>query len=780
MGMSASQARLLSITGRLNNNEFRAQTITNSKLRLADKSQEISAEYIDALNSQKLMYGVYDNNGEKDYIALTANTILTFGDLKNQYSLVNSSGKILALPEDITNYKAAKGNMEVFLSNYVGTTDNKNFYEGLKEIYGENYASYFTTFENRYNYYNKIIDTTEGVNSFTNFINIAVPSTVDETTGERTYENGTITLTDGTKDADGFYNLNGTYNNWSEKLNDNVKYTGITFPVGGSFGSWCNDILSVPQFTKPQKPQKPSQDQYKKQINSVSGIWDKFISAVNQGGCWDEANVTPQSGYHIEHILTHLLNPGETYKTTDGVEFTMQSDENGHTSVGGQSDGNWKPEQEAAAKELREILTNNEQLTDLKQSIIDTYYKSIVTYGNQSLVGISTPVNEITFKKNETDIANDAALVNSKKTAFEAAEIVLENFKTTEEALKTAYEQAQQAYNEALADFNKKTAVYNASVGTAQEAATQAAMQAAETAKNNAETAMNNAKTDYETAKANRENYETNHYATAKTEYDSALAEQEKSEITVQKADSSVNDRMMDETKNLLSEIKNAVRYEWVDDVDAFNNAMISYNNKVADYNTKIDGMQTKLQEDLKEWANNAHQSLAKYKEDLDELNEKEMTVLDENDPKYQWYKNLWFRMGAGKTENFIEQDAKELSLLNNSEWLQFSLEHGILTIEQAQFAEEGSAVYTEMGTFDWVPTVYTNARDFVFKEDEVKIAIAEAKYKKEIREIENQDKKFDQDLKKLDTEHSALQTEYESIKEVMNKNAERSFKAFS
>jgi len=38
MGMSASQARLLSLTTRLTNNEFRAQTITNSKLRLADKS----------------------------------------------------------------------------------------------------------------------------------------------------------------------------------------------------------------------------------------------------------------------------------------------------------------------------------------------------------------------------------------------------------------------------------------------------------------------------------------------------------------------------------------------------------------------------------------------------------------------------------------------------------------------------------------------------------------------------------------------------------------------
>ena len=46
--------------------------------------------------------------------------------------------------------------------------------------------------------------------------------------------------------------------------------------------------------------------------------------------------------------------------------------------------------------------------------------------------------------------------------------------------------------------------------------------------------------------------------------------------------------------------------------------------------------------------------------------------------------------------------------------------------------------------------------------------------------EIENKDKKYDQDLKKLDAEHTALQTEYESVKNVIDKNVERSFKAFS
>ena len=51
MGLSASQARLLSITARLSDNELHSQQIANSRVRLADKTQEASQEYINALNT---------------------------------------------------------------------------------------------------------------------------------------------------------------------------------------------------------------------------------------------------------------------------------------------------------------------------------------------------------------------------------------------------------------------------------------------------------------------------------------------------------------------------------------------------------------------------------------------------------------------------------------------------------------------------------------------------------------------------------------------------------
>ena len=44
MGISASQARLLSITARLTSNEYESQQISNAKMRLATQSEQASNE----------------------------------------------------------------------------------------------------------------------------------------------------------------------------------------------------------------------------------------------------------------------------------------------------------------------------------------------------------------------------------------------------------------------------------------------------------------------------------------------------------------------------------------------------------------------------------------------------------------------------------------------------------------------------------------------------------------------------------------------------------------
>lgn len=186
-------------------------------------------------------------------------------------------------------------------------------------------------------------------------------------------------------------------------------------------------------------------------------------------------------------------------------------------------------------------------------------------------------------------------------------------------------------------------------------------------------------------------------------------------------------------------------------------------------------------------------------KPEVDMYIDKVIRQLTDND-KGQWYINLWHRMngesdfksGYMNDENYTEDmgwisDSKtnenyvilEDGLMNSPEWLEFALKNGIITIEQVQFSnptEEG------MGLADvtWTSIEYTSITDISEQSNEVARTKAEVKYNTALKEIEAKDKQYDTDLKNLDTEHSALQTEYDSIKSTIDKNVERSFKAFS
>ena len=67
MGMSASQARLLSITARLTDNENSGQDISYSKIQLADKMDQINADYLEALKATKLTVLTGFNDSEEVY-----------------------------------------------------------------------------------------------------------------------------------------------------------------------------------------------------------------------------------------------------------------------------------------------------------------------------------------------------------------------------------------------------------------------------------------------------------------------------------------------------------------------------------------------------------------------------------------------------------------------------------------------------------------------------------------------------------------------------------------
>lgn len=166
-----------------------------------------------------------------------------------------------------------------------------------------------------------------------------------------------------------------------------------------------------------------------------------------------------------------------------------------------------------------------------------------------------------------------------------------------------------------------------------------------------------------------------------------------------------------------------------------------------------------------------------------------------------QWYINLWHRMNgesdykAGYMQNsdYDENsdgwvsDSKtgqsyailEDGLMNDSAWLEFALKNGVLTMEQAQYAEISESG-SGLKNVAWTSVIYTTIGEVNEEANDIERTKAEVKYQNAQREIEAKDKEYDNQIKQLDTEHNALQAEYESIQNVINKNIERTFKTFS
>ena len=142
MGLSTSQARLLSITSRISQNELRSEQITRQKTALAQETADLSKKYINALNEQDLTYAIYDQDGEKTYKELTGSALSEYMPLKNQYALVNANGQVLVSELDAENYEKST-NLNEFLAKY-----------GIKEVQSDESDNSATDYSERFFIYN--------------------------------------------------------------------------------------------------------------------------------------------------------------------------------------------------------------------------------------------------------------------------------------------------------------------------------------------------------------------------------------------------------------------------------------------------------------------------------------------------------------------------------------------------------------------------------------------------------------------------------------------------
>lgn len=118
MGMAASQARLLSITARMSDNEQSGQALSYAKERLADRTDQVTKEYNEALKATKLqiMTGYADgaaSYSDISFAMLTSPQVVS--SLGRQYCVTDTKGRVLVDQDVATAFENAKGSLNAFL-----------------------------------------------------------------------------------------------------------------------------------------------------------------------------------------------------------------------------------------------------------------------------------------------------------------------------------------------------------------------------------------------------------------------------------------------------------------------------------------------------------------------------------------------------------------------------------------------------------------------------------------------------------------------------------------
>ena len=117
MGLAAGQARLLSITARLTDNENSAQALSYSKQRLADQAEQVNAEYIAALDATKLTVLTGFNGSVPNYTDISYGLMTGYNTVAcaKQYVVTDQKGRILVTAAVKNAYEASNGDINKFL-----------------------------------------------------------------------------------------------------------------------------------------------------------------------------------------------------------------------------------------------------------------------------------------------------------------------------------------------------------------------------------------------------------------------------------------------------------------------------------------------------------------------------------------------------------------------------------------------------------------------------------------------------------------------------------------
>ena len=777
MGMAASQARLLSITSRLADNELRAQIANNAKMRLASDSSRISSDYVTALNNATMMITNYDLQGNSQFNKLNFNRLTEYSSFNTQYGLSNTYGQILVSENEAKIFEAADGDLDKYLMGHgleYGTTyfnkgtfglngetetviiqddggnevanysieDLEKMYLGGKtsdgishEGYAKGYDNY-AAFSSAMVYFGKLYGEAYSNDAIMN----AVDNKIKEFMASENYK--------GYGDTQYFVNDLIDAQKYIPGLNsDFYNYFVENYLVEDSYGNVAIGDKKYKFYAYGYNNEGYQfGDLYTKTDNTeYSPETDNINTYVNGDGS------RPVASYSIPIVSGgENTNPVSVFLTKDNNgNYTLtldMADIDGNATVKTKngSDTNYK-------NKLRPNSVDNTYGYD-KTDFVDTtnstdigcVYKKI---GSKEYLVYNLDKMRESYGSNNSQVVLNLCAKVVPYAYFKGETCMFawdEKSKTLAIKRKSENSTAQQEfwkydYTDIYKIGDNGELIHKTVIGTE-----------AEIIQN-----LRNEFFGYKTVVGTGSDA-TTEISPGEIRYNISLLGSGDTNYIAQAANA--GDKDAQTLYTLYKDIKNnfGVDLQFAKSTNFSN--VTAYIQSLNNPSDVTDDQKKTMQ---------AIYDCAILDMMFDVYGEPSLRWVDKEHPeqdadvKVQWYTNLFERMKKGYA-------VLENGLASSNEWIEYALESGLVSVEQVDKQN------------NWNGTLYSNVATITEVTDDVAVARAEAEYKRAMNEVENKDKRLDIELKNIDTEHSALQTEYNSIKEVITKNIDRSFKMYS
>ena len=720
MGMAASQARLLTITARLADNELRSQTINNAKMRLSTQSSQASENYINALNNATMKFSNYDVNGEAVSQNLTFNALTAYSSYNTQYGLANASGQLLVSESEAAMFKNAGGNLNKYLQAHgleytttyfenIGAMKNDAYptpfnnisVEDLKSYY-EQYSSFESSLElqNFQSSYKAFIKETANLNKAvsTALKSYLVNSPVDTLNlgldGDNITVGNTYTITSSSIESfkNAFKGTNSNNYNIDKLKNDGL----ISETDYKSLEAKINNI----KYTE-------------RTMHNADGS-DSKINGIQRADAIDLSSTEDKDAGTITYTID-----GDIQIVVDKATGNVKSCE---YTTGGQTSSESKTNEEGSI----ETTSSRTLGYAVNGTSIDKAIEDGVSFKNF--------VNNLYYNETvDSETSNSFFILTgdgTEKSPYQAFEGGIYNSTDVSEVKKYYNDLADDIINSIMNSINKEkfAQILIDKAGKSNE--------------------LKDMGIDLKAYIPGLENVtlaqQLTNYQTAKDTFLDTIFDGESKNQVVEDLQSNKVISYIDENGN---EQKVTVTPENLTDID-FILQYLKQSNL-----TQSNSFNTIIKQHIVETMikNNGTPKYA-WVDSNDTSNK------DNANTKAQWYTNLFKRMQQG-------YKAIENGLASSSQWMEYALESGIVTLEQVD------------KSYNWNSLDYKSCTKITEETDDAAVTKAEAEYNRAMNDIEAKDNIYDIELKNIDTEHTSLQTEYDVIKGVISKNIDRTFK---